>query len=158
MTDQIVINTGPILALSKMDAMDLIQELPFDIITPFEVDQEIKAGRAKGYEIETPSWIKILKLASKVSPLASASLDLGEAAVIQLALEKNIQIVCIDELNGRRAARAVGLRVIGSLGLLGRAKTLGLTTTIRPYIRRAIDADVYYDSKLVDSFLADFGE
>lgn len=37
------------------------------------------------------------------------SLDLGEASVIQLALDENIQTVCIDEAVGRRVARLNGL-------------------------------------------------
>lgn len=50
------------------------------------------------------------------------NLDLGEAAVIQLALEQNIDWVCIDDLKGRRAAHAAGLHFTGSLGLPATAK------------------------------------
>jgi predicted nucleic acid-binding protein len=53
--------------------------------------------------------------------IARAELGAGEAAVIQLALEQGIAVVAIDERKGRRAALSVGLRVTGSLGLLGRA-------------------------------------
>ena len=95
---------------------------------------------------------------SNLSPLAVASLDVGEAAVIQLALEQDIQIVCIDEVKGRRAALAVGLKVIGSLGLLGKAKSLGILTEVKPYIAKAIDNGIFYNEKLIEMFLHSFGE
>ena len=39
--------------------------------------------------------------------------------------------VCIDETKGRQTALAVGLKVTGALGLLARAKTLGLISELR---------------------------
>jgi len=97
-------------------------------------------------------------LQTKLSPVAIASLDIGEAAVIQLALEQNIETVCIDELKGRRAALAVGLKIIGSLGLLGKAKTLGIISEIKPYIEKAKDNGIFYDENLIKTFLKSFGE
>ena len=44
-------------------------------------------------------------------------------------LEQAIRDVCIDEWRGRRAAAAIGLQVTGSLGLLGRAKSLGASAS-----------------------------
>jgi len=48
----------------------------------------------------------------------SNSLDKGEAAVIQLAIDNNINTVCIDETAGRRIARLNNLKVTGSLGII----------------------------------------
>ena len=158
MTDRIVVNTGPILALSKMQAFDLIGRLPFEFVSPSDVEREILIGNQKGYDIEMPAWVRITELRSKISPLGIASLDLGEASVIQLALESNIDLVCIDELKGRRAAFAVGLRVTGSLGLLGRAKKLGLIDDVRPFIQRAMSAGIFYDQNLIETFLRSLGE
>ena len=50
---------------------------------------------------------------------------MGEAAVIQLALEENIQTVCIDEAVGRRIARLNNLSLTGLIGILLRAKISG---------------------------------
>jgi len=46
------------------------------------------------------------------------TLDLGEASVIQTALNKNIETVCIDEAAGRRIARLNNLKLTGSLGII----------------------------------------
>lgn len=85
--------------------------------------------------------------------MITASLDCGEAAVIQLAIERNVSRVCIDEWKGRRAALAAGLKVTGVLGLLGRAKKIGIIPELKPFIQRAIDSGIRYDRKLVEKVL-----
>lgn len=91
-------------------------------------------------------------------PLALSALDTGEAAVIQLALEQQIPLVCIDEWKGRRVALAVGLRVMGTLGLLGRAKTLGIVEAVKPFVERALRNGIRYHPELVRKVLESIGE
>lgn len=158
MAEKIVTNTSPLLALSKMEALDVVGELPLEFFCPTEVQLEILAGAQKHFDISIPDWVTVVSLKSKLSPLASASLDEGEAAVISLALELGIKTVCIDELAGRRAAKAVGLGVVGSLGLLGRAKSLGIIANVEPYIQRAIDQGIYYDKNLISEFVSQIDE
>ncbi len=158
MTEKIVINTSPLLAFSKMQAFEFIGQLPFEFICPAEVANEILIGAKQGYDVRIPAWLKIETLKFPLSSLAIASLDAGEAAVIQLALEQNIETVCIDELKGRRAANAVGLNIVGSLGLLGRAKTSGLIVEVKPFLQKATSAGIYYDEKLIEKFLQSLGE
>lgn len=158
MTEKIVVNTSPLLSLTKMQAFGAVGKLPYEFICPAEVETEILAGANQGYETKIPAWLRVVPLENPLSPLAVASLDIGEAAVIQLALEKNIEYVCIDELKGRRAALAVGLKIVGSLGLVGKAKTLGLILEMRPLIKKARDAGIYYDDRLIETFLQSFGE
>jgi len=158
MIERIVTNTSPLLAFAKMRATEVIGKLPFEFICPSEVETEILVGAKQGYTVEIPAWVNVLSLNSALSPLAVAALDAGEAAVIGLALEQNIKLVCIDELKGRRAALAVGLRVVGSLGLLGKAKTLGLIHNAGSFIEKAKEAGIYYDDELVENFLKSLGE
>lgn len=158
MIERIVTNTSPLLAIAKMRAFEVIGKLPFEFVCPSEVEREILIGAKQGYTVEIPAWLTVLSLNSALSPLAVAALDAGEAAVIGLALEQNIKLVCIDERTGRRAALAVGLRVVGSLGLLGKAKTLGLIANARPFIEKAKSEGIYYDNDLIENFLISLGE
>jgi len=64
------------------------------------------------------------------STLLSNTLDIGEAAVIQLAMTESIPLVAIDEKTGRRVARLCGLEVTGSLGILLKARQLGLVPSL----------------------------
>ena len=142
MTEKIVINTSPLLAFSKMQAFEIISQLPFEFICPAEVENEILIGAKQGYDVQIPDWLRLETLKFPLSSLAIASLDAGEAAVIQLALEQKIETVCIDELKGRRAANAVGLNVVGSLGLLSKSKTRGLISEIKPFLQKATSAGI----------------
>jgi predicted nucleic acid-binding protein len=156
MVERLVMNTGPLIALARMDALDVIGQLPLDC--PREVRDELDAGAAQGYAVITPAWLSVVPLANPLSPVTIASLDTGEAAVIQLALGQGISRVCIDEAKGRRAALAVGLQVTGSLGLLGRAKTLGIIPALRPLVEKAMQEGVWSHPDLIRRVLEAFGE
>ena len=158
MDKRIVVNTSPLIAWGKMRAFDFIGKLPYEFLCPAQVRAEISAGAEKGYPVVLPSWIKVLSLSASLTPLALANLDVGEAAVIELALEQKISLVCLDEIKGRRAASASGLRVVGSLGLLGKSKIAGLISEVRPFVREAQMSGIYYDEKLVEGFLSGLGE
>ncbi|MGB7209889.1 MAG: DUF3368 domain-containing protein [Pyrinomonadaceae bacterium] len=158
MNKRIVVNTGPIIAFGKIGVFDLIRQLPFDFITPIQVQTEITIGSGLGYSVEVPSWIEIVTLAEPTSRLVLANLDAGEAAVIEVALQLDISVVCIDELKGRRAAIALGLNVVGSLGVLGKAKKLGLINSVRPLVEKAQESGVYYDEALVERFFREIDE
>ena len=81
----------------------------------------------------------------------------GPLIALALALEQGIERVCIDEWKGRRAA-AAGLQVTGVLGLLGRAKMLGLLPALRPLVERAVERGIRYHPKLVHKVLSAVGE
>jgi predicted nucleic acid-binding protein len=141
-----------------VNSIDEIGRLPYRFIAPAEVAAEIRAGLTQGYPSGIPAWLDVLPLSAPVSSVAAATLDAGEAAVIQLAQEQGVQKVCLDDLKGRRAALAVGLQVVGSLGLLARAKTLGLIPVVRPLLETAHQAGIYYGVNLVEDFLRQIGE
>ncbi len=156
--ERLVTNTGPLIALTKANALDVAGRLPFEIICPQQVRAELDAGRAEGYDRIQPSWLTIEPLQRPLELIARVTLGAGEAAVIQLALEQGIQRVCIDERRGRRTANAVGLQVAGTLGLLLRAKTEGIIPTIRPYIERLVQAGDWYHPDLIRRVLQGAGE
>lgn len=158
MATEIIVNTGPLIALAKMDALSVIGRLPFRFISPREVYDELRTGELLGFLKIVPEWLEMKALSSSVTPLALTSLDLGESAVIQLAMERQARWVCIDEWKARRAALSAGLGVVGALGLLAKAKTAGLVETISPYIEKAVEEGVRYHPDLVSRILAAVGE
>jgi predicted nucleic acid-binding protein len=92
--------------------------------------------RAGAAEVREAAWIREHSLANSqaVSPLL-ARLDDGEAEAIVLALELGGGIpLLIDDRAGRRLARALDLRVLGSAGVLVEAKASGLIPQARPLL------------------------
>lgn len=158
MAERIVVNTGPLIALARADALDIIGQLAFEFMCPPAVRRELDEGADLGHPAVTASWLAVTPLARPLDPVATTILDAGEAAVIQLALDEGIGRVCIDERRGRQLGRAVGLDVIGSLGLLLRAKTAGLLDELRPYLERLQAAGIWYDEDLLERVLAAAGE
>ena len=158
MAEHIVINTGPLITLARIEALDVAGQLPLAFICPEEVRWELDEGEAAGHPRVAPQWLTVCPLSGPISPVVLSVLDRGEAAVIQLALERSIPLVCIDEWKGRRAALAAGLKVAGVLGLLGKAKLLGLIPAVRPLVEKALQSGIRYDVALVERVLESVGE
>lgn len=73
----------------------------------------------------------------EVSPeILSWDLGAGESQVIVNALLHGADRVVIDDLEARRCARSMGLNVIGTLGIVGRAKVMGRIEQATPVIER----------------------
>ena len=58
----------------------------------------------------------------------------GEAEAIALASEMSADMVLIDEREGRQIAIKAGLSVTGVLGILLRAKKMGMIDAVKPEI------------------------
>jgi hypothetical protein len=158
MADRIVVDTGPLIALARADALGVIGALPIEFVAPQAVRSELDEGVRRGHAAVSAPWLQFMQAATPmIDAVARAELGAGEAAVIQLALEQGIAVVAIDERKGRRAALSVGLRVTGSLGLLGRAKVLGIVPTVGPYVER-LRAGGWFAADLLEKFVAAFDE
>jgi len=153
-TKELVINTGPLLAMiAGIGNLSFLEQMYKRILVPFEVCREIEAGGSSGFgvnEFRTAEFIE-----KKPGPLIIPSflrntLDIGEASVIQYALDENIQTVCIDEAMGRRIARLNGLSLTGSIGVLIRAKQEGFAFSMQEAINRMQSHGIYLSQKVID--------
>lgn len=153
--ERVVVNTGPLIALESAGVLGVLGRLPLEVFCPSDVVDELAVGTQRG---PLPDWLHVLSLAAPLDRVALTSLDRGEAAVIQLAGEQGISLVCIDERKGRLVAEAVGLRVTGTLGLLVGAKRLGLLRELRPIVSQMVTAGTWYDAELVRRVLESVGE
>jgi predicted nucleic acid-binding protein len=158
MDRRVVINTGPLIALTRIQALEVPGKLDLEFVAPEEVRRELEEGVQAGYLPVRPKWLAYYRLQTPLTPMVTSVLDIGEAAVIQLALEQDIAHVCIDEWKGRRMALAVGLEVTGVLGLLGKAKREGVISEVKPYIDRAVESGIRYHTELIRQFLAAMDE
>jgi len=92
---RIVVNTGPLLALvAATGGLDVLRGLYCEILVPREVHAEILAGGADGFgvdEVGAATWLTIWPIGLSIEPLVRNALDLGEASVVQLALNEKIE-------------------------------------------------------------------
>ena len=73
-------------------------------------------------------------------------------------MENEGAMVWIDERRGRFKAEALGLPLVGTLGVLARAKSSGLVAALRPIVETMISNGIWMRPALVESFLEAHGE
>ena len=162
MNGKAICNTGPIIALSMIDRIGVLQHIFELIAVPEEVHKEILEGGATNAGLANyrkVKWIKVVALSSPVDPLLRTSLDPGEAAVIGLARELNANVVVVDERKARKLARTVyGLHVIGSARVLVEAKRRGLLDNIGSELQAMRDGGYWIGDSIIDAALKKGGE
>lgn len=162
-THEIVINTGPIIALvAATDSLDWLALLYRKVWLPHEVAEELLAGGVLSPE---PSWVRAAGDVFQPQPplpdlpsFLMRELDRGEASVIQTAIKKHVSTVAIDEKTGRRVARLHGLKVTGSLGILVRARKAGLVESLDECIRQMRSKGIWLSESLTREALFEVGE
>jgi predicted nucleic acid-binding protein len=156
-TGEIVINTGPILALiAGTGSLEILNEMYSRVLVPFEVRSELMEGGSKNFGVQQFNLATFLEKATSpihIQPFLTNTLDLGESSVIQMALDANINTVCIDEAVGRRIARLNGLNVTGSLGVLIKAKRLGTQLSIRKAIANMRRNNIHLSNTVIQHAL-----
>jgi uncharacterized protein len=86
-------------------------------------------------------------------------LDDGELEAMALAIELRAEVLLIDEALGRQAAGSLGIPIIGTLGILGRAKQAGRIENARPLIDRLRgELGFFVSHELYRHFLKTMGE
>jgi predicted nucleic acid-binding protein len=82
-----------------------------------------------------PTWIQTRAAPTPLDARVLAGrLDPGETEAIALALDAGIGRVILDDLPARRLALQLGLRVIGTAGVLLLAKQRGIVPALRPLL------------------------
>jgi predicted nucleic acid-binding protein len=158
-SDTIAVNTVPLIALVACDSLDLLKHLHQHVLVPTAVVDEFGRGGPGGaIAAGLPAWLDVRTLRGPVPPMLVAHLDLGEASAIALALEARVPLVAIDERRGRLVARDVGLTVTGTLGLLLRAKRLGVIDAVAPRLSAMRQNGVWLGEALVRRVLAEAQE
>ncbi len=135
----VVSDSSPLIALSSVDRLDLMQHLFDTVIIPVSVRDEVMGTAAK-VTVELPPFIRVEPIAAEM-PVRFLKLNLhaGESEAIALALERGIQGIILDDKQAREIADELGLKVIGTLGLLILAKRKGFLSEVRPIIAQIIE-------------------
>jgi predicted nucleic acid-binding protein len=117
----VISNSTPLIALAKIGKLFLLKEYFGEICIPEEVyDEVVRRGgsMAGSAEVASCNWIIWEHVTNKLAVEALCiSLDRGEAEAIVLAKERK-GLLIIDDGDGRRAARQLGLKITGTIGVL----------------------------------------
>jgi predicted nucleic acid-binding protein len=134
----VVADTSVLINLCRVGQSGLFQQLFHEVFIPPEVAAEFDrlAGKAARFAgLKLPPEIKLQSPSSQPEAVRTASgLDSGEAAALSLAVEIHADAVLIDERRGHEVAVQLGLRTIGILGILLRAKAAGFLPAVKPVL------------------------
>lgn len=157
-----VSDTSPLLFLAKLDRLDLLRQAGAEITVPnavlLEIQQRPDEARRK-LEDARRSWLKTRTVTDRdLVEVLLADLDEGEAEVIALAFELGAGRVLMDDLDGRRLARRIGLTPVGTLGVLLAARQKGMIPSLRAEIEKLLESGFRAHEELVAGVLRQAGE
>ena len=98
------------------------------------------------------------KLYTELFRAIKLSLHQGEAEAITLYKEKSADFLFIDEKKGRKVAEYYGVKIIGTIGLLLKAKQEGLLPRIKPCLELLQQSTVRISAALYQRALERAGE
>lgn len=110
-----------------------------EIAIPPAVVRELEAGDWKEAvtvlrEIRLGTWLRVESARTAVFAVTPpANLGAGELEVLNLASSSGLTAL-MDDSDARRFATRMGVAVVGSLGIVARAKSLGLIKSVRPLV------------------------
>jgi predicted nucleic acid-binding protein len=141
----VVTDTSCLIALDRVESLDLLPQLYDEVVAPSAVVSEF--GRC-------PDWLReeAVEDRAAVRRLLLRGLDWGEAEAITLARTMPVTRLLVDEVRGRKSAVGFGLPILGTAGLLVVAKDAGLLAAIKPTLDALRDA---HDFRLSDRLYAD---
>lgn len=159
----VVSNTTPLIGLATIQRFDLLQHLFGKIHIPQAVYAEaVTAGREEGgakREVAAAAWIETVSVKDQLAvEVLLDELDRGEAETIVLARELKATWVLMDEKKGRRKVTKLGLDKIGTVGILLKAKQVGLLPEIRPEVERLRRQGFSLSQGVVDAILQQANE
>lgn len=157
----VVVNATPIIALSFIQKLNLLQVLYGEVLIPPAVQLEVLAGGQNKVgiaELGQASWIRVMPLKDPRRADLLSDLDRGEAEVIALAQEINADLVIIDERLARRHVKRLGLALTGVVGVLLKAKEQGFIQEIRPFLEQLRLNGIRLNDALIEEALTLVGE
>jgi uncharacterized protein len=159
----VVADSSPLVILAKLGCFDILNRLFPRLYVSSEVHHEVVvsgAGLPGASEVAKAEWIEVKKLQSQADLVAAQqeyALGLGELSTILLAKEIHANAVLLDDYNARKLAKAEGLQVRGSVGLLETFYLRGHLPDLRATFRQLVTHGVYIDQRLLDRRLRSLG-
>lgn len=154
-----VADTSPVCYLVLIGEVDLLHELFSGVLVPQAVMAELlhedAPASVRTWATRLPSWVSV-----QDNPLGQTAgmekLQAGEQNAILLAEATRAEVVLLDEKSARRVANDRGLRVTGTLGVLGEGATRGLID-LTAAIERLRKTNFRYSPALLKATLDRFG-
>jgi hypothetical protein len=146
---EIVINSSPLIFLSDIGRLSLLENLFSKVYIPCAVLDEVKSADLSGISY-TPMQISNKQLVLGML----GRLHLGEVEVMVGAVENGVQNVVLDDNAARNKAKQLGLNVTGTLGILRMARNMGFISDLEQEIIKLRACGMFLTDELVKRILS----
>jgi predicted nucleic acid-binding protein len=158
-----IVNASPLILLTKIGRIDLLDAQDVDVVVPLRVFQEVSLDAADPEHpvvraIQDGGWSVAVPSSPVPQSLSRWKLDPGEESVLTVALQSPGCEVVIDDRAGRRCAEAHGIALVGTVGLVILAKRIGRITQARPIIEDLRRVGLYVSDAVIADALKRAGE
>jgi len=124
-----------------------------------KVMEEVSVPGKEGYEkISSAGFIKVVEVRDKSLVTVFTEIEMGEAESIALARELSADLILLDEKEARRIAERLGLRVLGTVGVLLLAKEMGYISKIKPFLYELVKKRFRIGEEVIRKVLKKAGE
>lgn len=158
---KVIVNSTPLIILSNAQSLSVLKSVYNEITIPKAVFDEVtaKEDSACNELRDNLDWIHIENISNEASKrMYQAKLHAGEVEVMILAQETNAELVILDDNAAKKTAKFLGLTVTGTLGVLLKAKNLGIIPSIKPIIDRIRDNGFFITDDIYNLVLNKAGE
>lgn len=125
----VIADSSSLMALDNIGEIEILEKLYSKVSVTPEVERE--------FGLPLPEWIEVRSAsAPSLRRPEITGLDPGEASSIALALESADSLLIIDEKKGRRVAEQLNIEIIGTVGILIKAKNAGLISSPETLLSR----------------------
>lgn len=156
-----VADASPLILLGKVGHLDLLTGLADTILVPQSVADEVGArpdgARLLGRLAGDARYV-IVQNHRVSSEILVWDLGPGETQVVATARRLGVDRAVLDDMQARRCAVAMGVKLIGTLGVVARAKHAGQLERAAPVIKRLREIGLYVSEHLIGQLLREVGE
>lgn len=161
----VISDTTPIISLLKADHLEILEKLYGKVLIPEAVYQELIENPAYEREAEIvkkAEFLCVLPIENikSVSVLRCVTgLDLGESEALIMYDEQKADLLLIDERKGRKVAKQLNTRYIGTAGILMQAYDMGLMqqSEIKYCLETMLENNIRLDRKICNVILSHVG-
>jgi hypothetical protein len=157
----IIADSSPLIGLARIGRLGLLPQLARRIVTPRAVWAEVAGARtdAPGASaVAAQTWIEVVEADPQVVAPLLMLVGRGEAEAIALAQREASAVLLLDDLRERKLAHRLGLRRMGSVALLGRARRAELIPQLKPELEALARNGIFIRQELIAAALKEVGE
>lgn len=151
-----IADAGPLIALSRIGRLDVLQGLFGEVWMTDEIRSEVLPsaefpGAALISEAIEGGWIRVAQPPEASRPPVNPGVDAGEASAIALGDAIPGSLIIMDDRAGRAEAKSRGLSVIGTAAVVGLARERGLLESARDTLIALVSAGYFIPETIIET-------